>query len=358
MNTTQEVKVRCLCGHYQLSLAVPKDQLPLAASICHCSSCRHALGSLYICVAFVPENCLKPVQDSLSKLKAIQWSSRRTAYSCTTCGSIIVDILDGIVAIHTGSLDRLENTVQIKSQIFVKDTQDGGFSHWLKPLQIKTYGTLNDSLPEDWLQTSKQPAAHNTIERLHAHCLCKGVNFWISRPLIFSANSDNPKSDVNQNNPDRGDYDIEKPWWLCASRTKFFAEVCHCNSCRLSSSCDFLPWTYIPTTDISLTEDGSVPFSRNFGTLREYCSSDEASRYFCGQCGATVYYIREERHGIVNVAVGLLDAAEGSLAQSWLEWRTDGLDFKEDSVDRAPTLVNHVEGALQKWGQEVSTSSS
>lgn len=354
MSTTQEVKARCLCGHYQLSLAIPKHQLPLTASVCHCDSCRHALGSLYVCVAYVPESCLKAVQDSLLKLKATQWSSRRTAYFCPTCGSTIIDSIDGRITIHTGSLDQFDDTVQIQRQIFVKDTQDGGFGHWLKDLPIKTHATMTDSLPADWLQTSKQPA-DDPSDQLHAHCLCSGVNFWISRPLASSANPDNPKSDVHLRNPDRGDYDIKNPWWLCANRTKFFAEVCHCNSCRLSSSCDFLPWTYIPTTDISLSADGSVPFSRNFGTLQEYRSSDEASRYFCGQCGATIFYIREERQGIVNVAVGLLDAAEGSLAQSWLGWRTDGLDFKEDSAGRAATLVNNVEVALQKWGQEVST---
>lgn len=357
MNTTQEVKARCLCGHYQLSLAVPKDQLPLTASVCHCDSCRHALGSLYICVAYVPESCIKTVQDSLFKLKATQWSSRRTGYFCSTCGSTIIDVLDGRITIHTGSLDQLEDTVQLKRQIFVKDTQDGGFSHWLKNLPIETHATLNNSLPVNWPQPSNQPA-DRTSDRLHAHCLCSGVNFWISRSLTSSANPDNPKSDVHQNNPDRGEYDISNPWWLCANRNKFFAEVCHCNSCRLSSSCDFLPWAYIPTTDISLTANGGLAFSREFGTLKEYRSSDEASRYFCGQCGATVFYIREERHGIVNVAVGLLDATEGSLTQSWLGWRTDGLDFKEDSVGRAANLVNHVEGALQKWGQEASTSGS
>jgi len=354
MNTTRDVKAKCLCGHYQLSLAIPKDQLPLMASICHCDSCRHALGSLYVCVAYVPESCLETVQNSLSRLKASQWSSRRTAYFCPTCGSTIVDILDGRVTIHTGALDHFDDTVQIQRQIFVKDTQDGGFSHWLKDLPIKTHATLIDSLPADWLQTSHQPVT-NPSDRLHAHCLCSGVDFWISRPLTSSANPDNPKSDVRQHNSDRGDYDVNNPWWLCANRTRFFAEVCHCNSCRLSSSCDFLPWTYIPNTDISLAADGSVPFSRDFGTLKEYRSSDEASRYFCGQCGATIFYIREERHGIVNVAVGLLDAAEGSLAQSWLGWRTDGLDFKEDSVGRAAALVNDIERALQKWGQETST---
>ncbi|CAD0085638.1 unnamed protein product [Aureobasidium vineae] len=276
---------------------------------------------------------------------------------CSTCGSTIAEKIDGLLCIHTGALDQLDDTVQFERQIFVKDTKDGGFSHWLKDLPIETHATLNDSLPADWPQPSKRPA-DKVSDRLHAHCLCNGINFWISRPLTSSANPDNPKSDTYQHNPDRGDYEVEDPWWLCENRTKFFAEVCQCNSCRLSSGCDFIPWTYVPTTDVSLAADGSVPFSRDFGTLKSYRSSDHATRCFCGECGATVFYIRDERHGIANVAVGLLDADEGSLAQSWLWWRTDALDFKEDSIGRAAAIVNSVEGALQKWGQEASASSS
>lgn len=297
----------------------------------------------------MPETCTEAVKDSLSRLHASEWSNRRTTYFCPTCGASIIEKLDGRFCIHTGALDQLDGTVHFERQIFVKDTQDGGFSHWLRDLPIKTHATLNDELPTDWPQSNEQPV-DRTSERLHAHCLCNGVNFWVSHPLASSADPNNPKSDVHQHNPDRGQYDRENPWWLCENRTKFFAEVCQCNSCRLSSGCDFVPWTYVPTTDISLASDGSVPFSHDFGTLKKYRSSNEASRYFCGQCGATVFYIRDERHGIANVAVGLLDADEGSLAQSWLWWRTDALDFKEDGISRAATLVDHVERALQKWG--------
>ncbi|KAH0291051.1 hypothetical protein KCU71_g15346, partial [Aureobasidium melanogenum] len=357
MGTSREIQARCLCGNYQLSIAVPEDELPLTASMCHCDSCRHGSGTLYIGGAFVPEICVPTVQESLSRLKASQWSNHRTTYLCPTCGATIIENLDGQFCIHTGALDQLEDTVRFKRQIFVKDTQDGGFSHWLRDLPLETHATMNDEMPTDWPQLSEQQL-DRTSDRLHAHCLCNGINFWISHPLASSADPNNPKSDVQQHNPDRGEYETENPWWLCENRTKFFAEVCQCNSCRLSSGCDFVPWTYVPTTDISLAADGSVPFSRNFGTLKKYRSSDEASRYFCAQCGATIFYIRGERHGIANVAVGLLNADEGSLAQSWLWWRTDALDFKEDGISRAATLANHVEGALQKWGQTVSASGS
>ncbi|KAI5201197.1 hypothetical protein E4T39_05338 [Aureobasidium subglaciale] len=358
MSYTQEMKARCLCGDYQLSISVPQEQLPLTASICHCDSCRHGSGTLYMGAAYVPDDCVKTVQDSLSGLKASEWSSRRTSYLCSTCGSTVIGKLDGRLWIHTGALDQLEDIVKIQRQIYVKDTQDGGFSNWLEDLPTKVHATLDDGLPVDWPNSTgtKQTKMHS--DRLHVHCLCKGVNFWISRPLTSSADPNNSKSDVNCQNSDRGDYDIKDPWWLCAGSTKFRSSVCSCNSCRLASSCDFVQWAFVPTSDISLSADGSVPFSYDIGTLKGYRSSDIATRYFCGECGAMVFWNGDDRPGLMDVAVGLIDAAEGSLAQDWLEWITNRVSYKCDGIDRAKTLVNHVEVALNKWGQDPKTSGS
>ncbi|KAI5239098.1 hypothetical protein E4T42_08780 [Aureobasidium subglaciale] len=319
------------------------------------ASCRHGSGTLYMGAAYVPDDCIKTVQDSLSGLKASEWSSRRTSYICSTCGSTVLGKLDGRLWIHTGALDQLEDNVKIQRQIYIKDTQDGGFSNWLEGLHTKVHATLNDTLPADWPTTTTKPTKENG-ERLHVHCLCKGVNFWISRPLTSSAKPDNSESDVNRQNPDRGDYDMKNPWWLCADRTKFRSSVCSCNSCRLASSCDFVQWAFVPTTDLSLSVDGSVPFSYDAGTLKSYRSSDVATRYFCSDCGAMVFWNGDERPGLVDVAVGLLDAEEGSLAQDWLEWATNRVSYKCDGLDRAETLMTHVEVELHKWGQQPSTS--
>lgn len=351
MSDAQEVRARCLCGNYQLSLSVPRHKLPLTASVCHCDSCRHGSGTLCIGATYVPEKCLTAVQQSLSKLKASEWSSRRTTYFCDTCGSTVIGKLDGQLWIYTGALDQLEGVVQIQRQIFVKDTLDGGFSNWLKEdLPIKTHTTLDNDLPAGWLEKNYQSTS-KASDRLHAHCLCKGVEFWIARPLASSADPKDPRCDLRWENPERGDYDPKDPWWLKADRTKFHTIVCACDSCRLAASCDFVQWAYVPTTDISLSADGSVPFSHTFGTLKGYGSCKRVVRYFCGDCGANVFWTGDDRPGLLDVAVGLLHAPEGSLAQDWLQWQTDSVDFKEDGIRRAGTLINHVEGALQKWGR-------
>ncbi|TIA15395.1 hypothetical protein D6C80_05190 [Aureobasidium pullulans] len=298
-----------------------------------------------------PPNMSDAQEQSLSKLKASEWSSRRTTYFCDTCGSTVIGKLDGQLWIYTGALDQLEGVVQIQRQIFVKDTLDGGFSNWLKEdLPIKTHATLDNDLPAGWLEKNYQSTS-KASDRLHAHCLCKGVEFWIARPLASSADPSNPRCDLHWENPERGDYDPKDPWWLKADRTKFHTIVCACDSCRLAASCDFVQWAYVPTTDISLSANGSVPFSHTFGTLKGYGSCKRVVRYFCGDCGANVFWTGDDRPGLLDVAVGLLHAPEGSLAQDWLEWQTDSVDFKEDGIGRAGTLINHVRGALQKWGR-------
>lgn len=90
--------------------------------------------------------------------------------------------------------------------------------------------------------------------------------------------------------------------------------------------------------------------------MKSYRSSDKATRYFCGQCGANVFWIGDERPGLLDVAVGLLDAAEGALARSWLEWRTGRISFKEDANGRAGKLVDNVEMALGEWAKTAGQS--
>jgi hypothetical protein len=351
MSNTQKVAIRCLCGSYQLSLAIPKDKLPLAGGICHCDSCRHGCGTLYVGAAYPPTECLENIHNTLYRLRTSVWPDKRTTYLCSTCGTSVYSQINGSLWIHTGTLDQLEDNILFNRQIFVKDTLDGGFSNWLGDLHVETHATRDDKLPTNW------PAAENvneqTIkspERLHAHCVCKGVEFWIARPSSSSADTSKPQSDLSHQNPDRGDYDIKIPWWLSADRSKFATTcLCTCDSCRLASGCDFVQWAYVPTTDISLSADGSVPFSLEFGKLKAYRSSDRATRYFCGQCGAMVFFWKgHESPGIVNVAVGLFNASEGSLAESWLQW-TDEISFEEDGVARAETLVGFVHKGIEEW---------
>ena len=114
---------------------------------------------------------------------------------------------------------------------------------------------------------------------------------------------------------------------------------------------EMISWAFIPTIDISLDADGGTPFSLPFGSLKSYRSSTDVERYFCGTCGATVFFTADDREGLVDAAAGLLDAPEGARAESWLEWRTTRLSFREDSLPRAEALTLGVEEGLKKFGE-------
>ncbi|KAI6855741.1 hypothetical protein KC338_g465 [Hortaea werneckii] len=119
---------------------------------------------------------------------------------------------------------------------------------------------------------------------------------------------------------------------------------------------EWVQWAFIPTTSITLDPAGGNPFPSetpfSFGTLKHYRSSDQATRYFCGICGANVFWCGDERPGLMDVAVGLLDAAEGARAEDWLQWRTERVSYREDAVPRAESLIYGLEKGLKAYGEE------
>ena len=73
--------------------------------------------------------------------------------------------------------------------------------------------------------------------------------------------------------------------------------------------------------------------------LRAYESSPGVFRYFCGRCGATVFFEKKSRatelgFELINVSVGLLRAEEGARAEKWLEWSFADISLREESVDK------------------------
>ncbi|KAI7513807.1 hypothetical protein KC347_g1156 [Hortaea werneckii] len=141
---------------------------------------------------------------------------------------------------------------------------------------------------------------------------------------------------------------VQKPppaaWWLRGNGTRYLAGLCTCDSCRLAAGMEWVQWAFIPTATISLDPSGRNPFPSEapfrFGTLNHYRSSEQATRYFC------------------DVAVGLLDAAEGARAEDWLEWRTERVSYREDAVPRAASLIYGLEKGLKAYGIESNAGTS
>ncbi|KAK0832916.1 hypothetical protein LTR73_002003 [Friedmanniomyces endolithicus] len=376
--STRTVRATCLCAAAAHDISLPAFAFPLQGIFCHCDSDRHSTGCMSLGIAVLPPEYELP-SAWISKLQSTVFSQRLKHYFCPICGTMMLvhlahDNGESGGGAHwdvcTGALEQLDGVVEFDCHELLSDTRDGGFSDFLQRVDGKTIARWagepgGEQLPQYWRSaplsstTAKKPTSSSASreERLHAYCRCRGVEFWISRPNSQSTQGiTSPWPDVLHpyHSPSTPDDDENPTWWLRANNTKYLAGTCACDSCRLATGQEHITWAFVPTPNISLDAAGSVPFSRTFGTLRSYRSSEGVTRHFCGSCGATVFLDGDERPLLVDVAVGVLDAREGSRAEGWLEWWTGRLSFREDALGRARGLTEGVEEGMGAFGRHLA----
>ncbi|KAL8663375.1 MAG: hypothetical protein Q9202_003894 [Teloschistes flavicans] len=103
-----------------------------------------------------------------------------------------------------------------------------------------------------------------------------------------------------------------------------------------SSGYDLQAWCFVSKVNIRQIDGKELDYE--MGMLKQYCHSQGAYRNFCQRCGATVFWHDDERPGVVDVSVGLLDAEEGARSEDWLEWATARVSFEEFASNK--TLVS------------------
>ncbi|KAJ3579959.1 hypothetical protein NPX13_g607 [Xylaria arbuscula] len=283
-------------------------------------------------------------------------------------------------------------------------TKDGGLSSFMR--HVENSGELE--AVEDMtsptghtltLEQDRPEEADRIKEReevLNASCHCKAVQFHITRP---NATSQLPRS----NFPDlmipyhTGSPLVKNPedmkWWLRpglrldsdeheaqssqkGELRRYLAGTCACRSCRLTLGFEIQSWAFIPRANIffhirhvSSSEAGAgkdthevVPL--DFETLpvdilMSYESSPGVRREFCRSCGATVFWRDRWRPELMDVSIGLLDADEGSRAETWLDWWTARVSFSEDAgngragevANNARCLIDGLETGLRVQGK-------
>lgn len=157
-------------------------------------------------------------------------------------------------------------------------------------------------------------------DKLNARCHCGTISFDISRPS-------------EQHNHATGKLD---------------AGLDVCTSCRLVTGFEITSWTGVPHELINTTAPDFNEYLADKSKLKHYNSSPDVSRYFCGTCGATIFY---QKHGLatIDIGVGVLDPVinEEARAEDWLLWQKypNGLGYREDAVDRR--LVRGVADGLR-----------
>ncbi|KAK3116376.1 hypothetical protein LTR53_003295 [Teratosphaeriaceae sp. CCFEE 6253] len=370
---TRTVKATCLCGAAVHD--VPFPNTPSLAGFCHCDSCRHATGTLTLGMV-QPHTAYQPAQSLVDKLQPYAFSHRLTYYHCPTCGTVLLSREERAGAepnwmLSTGTLATFDNVVEIDCHEYLTDTLDGGFSDFLPHVNGKQIDRWpgapgeGEQLPLYWRSPTRPTSTPSPDDRLRAHCKCNGVEFYLARPSARSAMGQAPWPDVlrpSGNNDDDAAADdddeddaVSEPddtaWWLRAAGTKFLASLCACASCRLACGQEWMAWAYVPASDLSLDAAGHQPFTRDFGTLKQYRSSEDVTRHFCGTCGATVFWDGDARPFLLDVAVGLLSAAEGARAEGWLEWRVTRLSHREEALGRARGITEGIEEGLAAYGE-------
>lgn len=339
----------CACRQVTGSFVVPTSKLPLPFSCCHCNTCRHASGQLFVSDLTVSKELAVQIDGHPVANKT---SDRLTRYFCGTCGCSIYDY-DNYSKAHfvcMGTLDKSEGLVELKKHIFVDDTKDGGASHWLKA----TYWAGEDEVSKKLDGPPSNDIASTAEEgksALLCHCQCRGVQFLLTRPNQTSSNVYSPLPDLlvpYHLHSCQKPYDFK--WWLRRGGTRYLAGTCACNSCRLSAGYDVQAWVFVPKSNILQADRSPLDFA--MGTLKQYSHTNGAYREFCRRCGATVFWHCDERPGIIDVSVGLLDSPRGALAEDWIDWTTDRVSFEEYASNKG--LISSLSRGLREWGTKQS----
>ncbi len=59
--------------------------------------------------------------------------------------------------------------------------------------------------------------------------------------------------------------------------------LCHCKDCQRASGAPMVGWVMVPDTQLTVTGEPAI-----------YASSETAQRYFCIQCGTSLFYSNPE----------------------------------------------------------------
>jgi len=328
---TVTLTARCLCRAHSFTAAVPASALPLAATLCHCDSCRHLTGALFFVDVDWPGR-----DDDVSGLRRYAFSDRIDIFFCGTCSSPLfcrgVDHGDPL-CVNTGALDNGPGLVRYAKHIFVGDTLDGGASMWLRTRRdgsaVPRLATRTDSLAHEWPgpEPSPDPDAVAGPERTPVRCRCGGVDLSLRSAADLASRAPS-----------------ELPWFVDPKTYKYLANTDGCDSCRTTFGADLVNWTFALLTHVDYApaadQDPAAEFPRavealhaavsasdrdpRLGTLAVYESSPGVQRYFCSRCSASVFYAVNDRPEMIDVAVGLLHHPSGARAEGLLKWNLGG----------------------------------
>jgi len=354
MAETKTLTAQCYCKAVHFTVTLPTASLPLKVHLCGCSICRYTHGTLSVFHATLPSG-VEPqfvAPSSAASLTGYQHAaSRSERFFCTTCGCHIGDasidedtrgewnVASSVFDDHGEANFRI--TSHCLSACLPGGADAGGFEQLLTHMgdrELKVWNPPADD-PE-WNMEVVQPAREVDAagnERLRAECHCGGVSFTIPRPTA----------------PAVVDDEYFRGWVSPFDKNKWTANLDVCDDCRLVDGTHVVPWTFVPR---ALLDPPMPPALAPYGTMKAFTSSPGVVRGFCGTCGATVVYSYDDRapdeaRAVVDIAVGVLRAPDGVLAEDWLTWRTGRLSWAESGRRYDAVFAKSLEEGFAKWGE-------
>ncbi|KAK4183071.1 Mss4-like protein [Podospora australis] len=347
----QTLTAQCHCKTVHFTITLPTSSLPLPAYLCHCHICRYIHGTLCIFHASLPKG-VEPEfisgnpEEILTGYTHDQAASER--YFCSTCGCHIGD-RDLEADPETGKYPwtiatsiltpQNENTFQIRAHYFTTSTPGDGVYSWLPAIGDRKLHIPKPRQDSDKI-SKPEPSLPQTDDQgnevLLAQCHCAGVSFALTRP------SEEEKADP-----------FLSRFLSPIDSSKRVACVCVCKDCRLVDGTHAIGWTFAPLSCLK----PSIGSDLKYGTLKAYRSSENVTRAFCGKCGATVFYTTEDEERantedkrIMDIAVGILRAPEGILAEEWLTWRTGRLAGLPSGLEYDRAFTESLDKGMKEWG--------
>ncbi|KAJ5532177.1 hypothetical protein N7494_008729 [Penicillium frequentans] len=328
----------CHCHSVQFTINVPITSLPLKVHLCHCSICRHTHGTPCTFHARLPSG-VEPQFIPPSGLANLTGYKHATAlstrYFCSTCGCHIGDHIpdDGIWVISNAIFDanKADHGVwKFNTHLYPDSAPDGGLSalvstvdeHHLELVSPKHFSEPIADVPQGDEANDKE---------LLAQCHCGGVSFHISRPQAeFIASP------------------AGQTWLSPTDQTKWLACMDLCDDCRLVNGTNVIGWMFVPVNHLSPNPSPDLLI----GSSKAYRSTADVLRTFCRTCGATVFYSCADRPEIVDIAVGLLKAPEGAMAEDWVLWRAARASWPEDGLQYHAGFSRALIEGMKQWGTE------
>ena len=103
------------------------------------------------------------------------------------------------------------------------------------------------------------------------------------------------------------------------TREPLVTSLCHCRSCRLATGAPAAAWVILPLDGLAFEQGSPVA----------YRSSPTVERTFCGRCGTSLTYHRDDRPDSIDIHTATLDAPDAfpPVREIWLEekiaWMAD-----------------------------------